>query len=139
MQILILFTLFFSIFTPKFANFCNFSPKNVNLDNFFPKKSAILDNFPLLKVKTWENFFVVRGKNRFFCQNIHLCPEDIPSNQFSFISKVFNTSVPIKWNMWDCEMRASVSNIQHNMNKSRSWGQDLKFHGSKNQKLVVHL
>ena len=129
------------ILTPKSAN--KFSPTKMLFSTNIYQKRALLDNFPLLKVKNigkfFHNFFISRGKNRFFWQNIHLCSEDIPSNQFSFISKVFNTSVPIKWNMWDCEMRASVSNIQHNMNKSRSWGQDLKFHGSKYQKLVVHL
>jgi len=52
-QILILFTLFFSIFTPEFANF---PPKNANLENVFPK-SAIFKNFPPLKVKNMGKFF----------------------------------------------------------------------------------
>jgi len=35
----------------------------------FSKKGAILDNFPLLKVKIWgdfSQFFASRGKHRFF-------------------------------------------------------------------------
>ena len=69
------YPIFFSIFTPKFANFCNFSPKNANLDNFSPKKC----NFEKFSTsesekyrESFSQFFSQLGKNYFFWQNIHL-------------------------------------------------------------------
>ena len=61
MQILMLITIFFSIFTPKFANSLNVYPKNANLDNFFPKKCNF-EKFPLLKVKNMGKFFHHPGR-----------------------------------------------------------------------------
>ena len=77
----------FWYFTPKFAKFCNLYPKRCKFWQFFPQimliltissqKSAILDNFPLLKVKNmgkfFHNFYARQGKSRFFWQIIHLC------------------------------------------------------------------
>ena len=62
-----------------------FKPQKVQILTFFEgkiltifsKRSAILDNFPLQKVKNmgkfFHNFFDGWGKNIFFWQNIHLC------------------------------------------------------------------
>ena len=65
MQILILITWnvqFFQFLPTKLQIFDNLT--------IFPPKNAILDNFPLLKMKNmgkfFHNFFVGQGKNRFF-------------------------------------------------------------------------
>ena len=56
--------------------FAVYIQKSANFD-IFSQISAILDNFPLLKVKNmgkfFHNFVTGRGKNRFLWQNIHLC------------------------------------------------------------------
>ena len=78
MQFLILFTLYFLIFTYKFANFCNLYQKSANLDkkanldNFFPKKCNF-GQFPLLKVKIMGKFFtnfLLAGEKIDFCGRI---------------------------------------------------------------------
>ena len=61
--------MYFSIFTLKFANFCNLYPifpQKMPILTIFSQKSAILDNFLLLKVnnmgKFFHNFSAERGK-----------------------------------------------------------------------------
>ena len=69
------YPIFFSIFTPKFANFCNFSPKNANLDNFSPKKCNF-EKFSTSESEKYGEFFsqiFCRLGKRNFGQNIHLC------------------------------------------------------------------
>ena len=60
---------FFPILSPKFANFAIFLQKMLIL-TIFSQKSAILKNFPLLKVKNmgkvFHNFFANKGKTYFF-------------------------------------------------------------------------
>ena len=65
----------FAIYTPKSANFYNFSPI-----------IAILDNFPVLKVKNmgkfFHNCFAGWGKNILLWQNIHLCVDLVSIRQY---------------------------------------------------------
>ena len=49
----------FSIFTPKFVNFCSFIPKNANLDNFSPKKC----NFEKFSTSESEKYGETFSKN----------------------------------------------------------------------------
>ena len=70
LQILILFTLFFQLLPLNLQIFAIFFSQKMLILTIFSQKSAILKNFPILKVKNmgkfFHNFFASRGKNNFF-------------------------------------------------------------------------